>query len=222
MNKNDALAKTDWDSYYNRPYISASITRKITTSVLSSRISDFVNENSLAGKFSITELGGANSCFFESLDSKFKPSSYTIVDNNKIGLEKFKERFPSSQNVRLQEFDILKSSSNVPFAIEQSDCVFSIGLIEHFTGEELIKSIEAHYHFVRPGGLIIISFPTPTFLYRITRSIAETLGMWIFHDETPLYFKEVEPFLSKQAEILRHDIIWPIVLTQTMVVAKKI
>ena len=47
------------------------------------------------------------------------------------------------------------------------------------------------YGILKKDGITIISFPTPTFLYRITRKICEIIGIWFFHDERPLEFEEV-------------------------------
>ena len=55
-------AHTDWDSYYARPYRTASLTRKHTASVLV----DLMRRNNGA-QASILEFGGANSCFIDQI-----------------------------------------------------------------------------------------------------------------------------------------------------------
>jgi hypothetical protein len=55
-------AQTDWDSYYARPYRTASLTRKHTASVLV----DLLRRNDGA-RASILEFGGANSCFIDQI-----------------------------------------------------------------------------------------------------------------------------------------------------------
>ena len=67
---------------------------------------------------------------------------------------------------------------------------------------------------------MIITFPTPTWLYRGTRAIAEHLGIWRFPDERPLSFEEVETEIRKHGTILERRINWAIILTQGVVVAK--
>ena len=79
----------------------------------------------------------------------------------------------------------------------------------------------AHVEMLRPGGIAVITFPTPTRLYRVTRSLAERTGNWIFHDERPLEFAEVRRSIGPYARILHEEIIWPIFLTQGLVVAQK-
>ena len=64
------------------------------------------------------------------------------------------------------------------------------------------------------------AFPTPTWLYRGTRYIAEQLGMWHFPDERPLRFDEVEDQVRKHGTVVESRINWPIVLTQGIVIAR--
>ena len=47
------------------------------------------------------------------------------------------------------------------------------------------------FNVLKKGGILILGFPTPTFLYKITRKTSELLGLWIFHDERPLSIDEV-------------------------------
>ncbi len=132
------------------------------------------------------ELGGANSCFLKMLQKELKPLSYTIVDNNSTGLNA-SQQFVKSGDVRLVCADVLDHE----FTGEPADICYSVGLIEHFDENGTNKAIAAHFRAIKPGGIILITFPTPTWLYRQTRRIAESLGMWIFHDERPLSISEV-------------------------------
>jgi len=52
-------------------------------------------------------------------------------------------------------------------------------------------AVQAHLDAAKLGGYILITFPTPTLLYRIIRKAAEILGVWKFHDERPLKAAEV-------------------------------
>lgn len=204
--------KTDWDSYYEKPYRTASFTRKITEKNLH-RYIDSAKAN--ASSFSIAELGGANSCFYLGIKKKFQPQKYLIVDNNQLGLNKFKERV-QDQQVALYHQNALQLEMN-----EQADIVFSVGLIEHFSPEQMRKVIASHFELVKPGGAVIISFPTPTFLYKITRTIAELMRLWIFHDERPLPVAEVGQIVKQHGILLQGKIIWPIFLTQYMMLIRK-
>ena len=47
------------------------------------------------------------------------------------------------------------------------------------------------------------------------------LRMWIFWDERPLKFEEVEKEVNRHATILHKSITWPIFFTQGVIVAKK-
>jgi 2-polyprenyl-3-methyl-5-hydroxy-6-metoxy-1,4-benzoquinol methylase len=202
------MPKTDWNQYYASPYKTASMTRKITTLYLQKLIRHSTNIQNP----SVIEIGGGNSCFFESLQAAFAPISYTVIDNNQISLDKFCERVDRYRNVHTVNNDILN-----PTYHQLADVVFSVGLIEHFNQSNTGIAIQNHFHFVRENGIVILSFPTPTFLYRMTRQLSEWSGLWIFHDERPLEFEEVLKTSLKFGKLVEKKIIWPILLTQGMV-----
>ena len=54
------MKKTDWDSYYQKPYKFAGFTRSITTKILLKYIKKYAPQEK---NFTIAELGGGNSCF---------------------------------------------------------------------------------------------------------------------------------------------------------------
>ncbi len=116
---------------------------------------------------------------------------------------------------------LLKDILNDDLEDEQSDLVLSVGLIEHFDPKGTQKAVKTHFDLLKPGGLAVITFPTPTFLYRVARYCAEKLGLWIFHDERPLEFKEVVETVEKYGQLLEQKIIWPIVFTQGLIVCRK-
>src|SRR5215469_14714048 len=115
--------RTNWNAYYNRPFKTALLTRKYTTRVLL----DFIGRHAGSPGFTLTEIGGANSCFYEKIASDLRPRKYIIVDNNQLGLDKFRERLGRPAGVELHNQDIF-----APAPSELTDLVFSVGLIEHF------------------------------------------------------------------------------------------
>ena len=107
-----------------------------------------------------------------------------------------------------------------PKFILDADLVFSIGLIEHFLPQNTARAIQTHFACAKPGSLVIITFPTPTWLYVIARFLTEMAGAWKFPDERPLHLKEVIDEVTKYGEILDISINWPVVFTQGIVVAR--
>lgn len=206
---------TDWTKYYTTPYKTATFTRKITGRILIATIKKYINENE---PLKLTELGGANSAFLELIVDQICPREYVIIDNNKTGLEKTKERIPENCKIQLLQEDIL----NNRLKTSDSDLVLSIGLIEHFDHVGTARAIRAHFDLLKPGGIAIITFPTPTFLYRFSRFIAEMIGVWIFHDERPLNFQEVLEAAIQSGKLLEQRVIWSIIFTQGVVVLRKI
>jgi len=204
--------KTDWDSYYNKPYGTASYSRRISERVLVRIMKRFLGGNYHQ---EVAELGGANSCFFEAICRELQPSVYCAIDNNQTGLKKFKERIlPKVVDARFADVFDLKID-------KRFDVVFSFGLIEHFDEEGTNLAIKAHFDLLKEDGVAVIFFPTPTFLYRLTRKLAEFLRIWIFFDERPLTFQEVEKEVLKYSTILHKEINWPIFLTQGIIVCRK-
>lgn len=206
--------KTDWDSYYEKPIITSSYSRRIVQKILINLIARYTTspENNLL----LAEFGGANSCFFDAIQEQIKPKIYFVVDNNKKGLDKLSTRTTNLESVKVCETDILNLAIS-----DQFDLTFSIGLIEHFNPHDTAQMVMKHFTATKPGGIVILSFPTPTFLYRITRFFAEKLGLWIFHDERPLLPEEVMQTIKKHGHIFYSKTIWPIFLTQHIIVAKK-
>ena len=205
-------AHTDWDSYYARPYRTASVTRKHTASVLV----DLMRRNDGA-RASILEFGGANSCFIDQILEQVQPARYDVIDNNWLGLDLLKSRYPGDDRVSVRQGDALAISE--PERLY--DIVFSVGLIEHFDPSGTARVVAAHFKFLRPGGTAIITFPTPTWLYRSVRGLAEVTGNWIFHDERPLLLPEFEQAVAGLGDIRSARILWPLILTQYCVEVRK-
>lgn len=208
-----ASVRTNWDAYYQRPFKASSITRKITTRRILDCLRDYGGDQKDPV---ILELGGGNSCVYRSIVKGLQPRKYVIIDNNRIGLNKFTETYSDAQSVDLIEGDVL-DLQHLP---QKADICFSIGLIEHFSKPDTQKAVHAHFDCIGPEGLVLITFPTPTWLYQITRTIAETLNLWQFPDERPCTMKEVVTHLQEKGEILHSSIIWPIFLTQGVIVAR--
>ena len=204
--------KTDWDAYYANPYKTAAFTRKLTEK----RLVRLMETYGRGPGARIAELGGANSCFFDAVRQRIKPSFYAIIDKNEVGLAQFGRRIGRDPAVSIIQADVLHLESHL-----RADLVFSVGLIEHFSREGTRTAVRSHFQLLKPGGIAILSFPTPTFLYWGTRFVSEMLGMWIFHDERPLKMGELVEDLEGVGTILHHEISWAIFLTQMVLVVRK-
>ena len=207
-------APTDWDRYYASPYKTAGYARRI----VGRKLLNLLRRFQPLPHPEIAELGGGNSCFFERIETTVHPARYVIYDNNALGVRKFEERTAGRPGVSARTCDLLHLN---PEQQPEFDVVFSVGLIEHFPPELTRKMVEAHFQLVREGGVVILFFPTPTLLYRATRSLSELLRLWIFHDERPLRLSEVESDLPAGSVILHREIIWCNFLTQQIIIARK-
>ncbi|PMJ88898.1 hypothetical protein [Vibrio sp. 10N.261.55.A7] len=206
------MKQTDWNEYYSASNVNfvTSLTRKNTSRTISRILSKY-----LPTKPSVTELGGGNSCISDDLVYSLDVDYYEVVDNCNKGLDLFSSRQHScSTGVVLDS--VLSSGKKDEF-----DLCISIGLIEHFDHFGTSKAIRYHFDKVKSGGIVMITFPHPTWLYRLSRNVLEKLNKWYFPDERPLDFKEVECECDKYGQLLHKQINWNIVLTQGYVVYKK-
>jgi len=207
---------TDWDRYYKNVMPTARLTRRYTTATLVNAMKRYAAPSAGNTELSILEIGGANSCFLDSIVAQVGCHSYDVVDTNAYGLSLLEQRVGRGNKVRLHQQSVLGLSLD-----NQADIVFSVGLIEHFDPPRTRQAVLAHFDVLRPGGVAIITFPTPTLLYRITRSLSEALGLWQFPDERPLELPEVLAAVHERGEVLLVKTLWPLILTQTLIVARK-
>ena len=204
---------TDWDQYYDRPAPTAHLTRRYTAHWLQTMMRRYT-----AGKsqLSVVEFGGGNSCFFKGLAAALPVARYEIVDLNAKSLVLFEQQGREVPAVKTaaHRADLLKEAP----ALEPADIVYSVGLIEHFAPEGTREVAQRHFSCVKPGGIVIITAPTPTWLYRAVRGAAEAIGVWAFPDERPLRPAEIIA-AGEGLGTLRHAAtLWPQVLTQHGVV----
>ncbi len=207
---------TDWDLYYKSVPITAKLTRRYSTAILLDAIQRYAASATPDRQLAITEIGGANSCFIESILAKIPCRSYDVIDTNSYGLSLLQRKAGLSPVVRLHQQNVLGLSMD-----SKSDVVFSVGLVEHFDPAETRQAVLSHFDVLRSGGIAIITFPTPTWLYRAARTLIEAIGMWKFPDERPLNPPEVAASVKERAAILEQKTLWPLILTQHIIVARK-
>jgi SAM-dependent methyltransferase len=207
---------TDWDLYYKSVPLTAKLTRRYSTAVLLDAIQRYAAPTAPDGQLSIMEIGGANSCFMESILANIPCRSYDVIDTNSYGLSLLEKKAGLSRIVRVHQQNVLGLSMD-----SKADVVFSVGLVEHFDPAETRQAVLSHFDVLRSGGIAIITFPTPTWLYRAARSLIEAIGMWKFPDERPLNVSEVAAAVKERAAMLEQKTLWPLILTQHMIVAGK-
>lgn len=205
-----AAHKTDWDRYYASTPVTALLTRKYTEWAL-------IRMLQRCGDLeTVVELGGANSCFFDRIQREFQPAVYHAIDSNRYGLDLLRGRLRAPAGAELHCQDVLSFSIDL-----NADLAFSVGLIEHFDPELTRRTILKHFDLLKPGGYAVISFPTPTLLYRLARRITEFMGLWKFPDERPLAREEVAEVIQERADMVDEKLLWPLVFTQRMILARK-
>jgi hypothetical protein len=200
---------TDWNRYYDKPIPTARLTRRYTGHWLKTMMKKYTDGKS---QLSIIEFGGGNSCFFKGLTAALPIARYEIVDLNAKSLKLFEEQAREVLFVRAaaHRADLLIESP----ALEPADIVYSVGLIEHFSPEGTLEVARRHFSCVKPGGIVIITAPTPTWLYRTTRGVAEFIGAWQFPDERPLAPAEIISAGDGLGMPRYSATLWPLVLTQ--------
>jgi putative flippase GtrA len=205
---------TDWDSYYRSTFPAARWTRQYTTRALQRVLSSFADAKR---PVSIIEFGGANSCFARALIEAVPTASYYAADLNRYGLSMLNGRTDLPDSIIPVHADVLNPAADLP----QADIVMSVGLIEHFSPASTRKAIENHFRFCKTDGLVILSYPTPTLLYRTARWLAESVRAWKFPDERPLQRPEVHRVASEYGTLLEDRILWPLIFTQRLMAFRK-
>ena len=204
---------TDWNRYYEKPFITAHVTRRITARLIAKTVL-------AAGGFperegAILELGGGNSSFCDTLKRRLRARSYTVVDSNPRGIELFRRKHPGPETTAVQS-DIFSGLDGV----SPADLVFSVGLVEHFPPEKTEAAVRRHFELAKPGGLVLITFPTATPCYRLIRRAAEALGLWRFPDERPLPLDGTAGLCGRYGTVLTKRLNRVILLTQGVVLAR--
>jgi hypothetical protein len=204
---------TDWDKYYDQPFAASKLTRRYTGHWLKTAIDTHVADKT---NIEIIEFGGGNSCFFRTLVDSLRVSRYEVADLNAKSLHLFEQQAREVPSVKTaaHRVNLLNETPVLPLA----DVVYSVGLIEHFDPEGTREVARRHFSCVKEGGIVIITAPTPTWLYRITRGAAEQIGVWKFPDERPLSPGEILAAGEGLGSPLGSSTLWPLVLTQQAVV----
>lgn len=158
--------KTNWEIYYaNRKDKTTNIaqfTRKISTMMILGLLKKHGRDFR-----QIYEFGGGDSCFYEAFRKKYSNAYYTTLDSAKNGVESFNQKFGSEKSKAIL-CDLLSEDFSA-----SADCCFSVGLIEHFTSQDTRRICKKHFDITKSGGIVLITYPTPTLLYRVIRGILE-------------------------------------------------
>ena len=203
------MNRTDWNRYYAAPLPTAFPARAI----IRKNLLRLIRAAGLEKGFSVAEFGGGGSCFCEAVKKEFRPESYTVYDSCPAGLSRFLRKHPADSAVLM---DLLKDSPEKKY-----DLVFSAGMIEHFMPEETEELVRKHFEAANPGGFVILLFPTPTLLYRVTRRIAEISGLWQFPDERPVKPEEVRRTADRFGTFLTGRLIRANILSQYALLYRK-
>lgn len=164
------------------------------------------------------ELGGGGSCFAEALwaDLGEAVKSYSIIDSCELAVRQFAAKGLPGESYLLDASD----EREVAAITWQYDFVYSVGLVEHFRGEDIDRLLRAHFSLCRTDGLVLISVPTPTRQYRLVRKTMELLGKWGFPDEEPLEARTLLPMVERYGTVLECRVNRRLPLTQMILVAR--
>ncbi len=202
---------TDWKNYYEKPSFFAPLARRFVRKVLISEMRKYGKKHCTVAE----PGGGASSCFPAAAEA-LEPASYTVYDKCPEGIAMFRRNAPPF--ARAVECDLFRHDCE---SEPKSDLVFSVGLIEHFSPEETRLMIARHFELCAPGGIVILAYPTPVLIYRVTRKLAELFGVWRFPDERPLTFGEVAAGIAPHGEVLSVKTVRMNFLAQQVVCARR-
>jgi len=205
---------TNWDRYYDAPFPASKVTRRFLFDWLKRRIHEAFPQPDRP--LSFLELGGGNSCFFAGLSRAFPMSRYVVADSNEKSLRLFARRAAALRpGIPTQSIKVNLATDDPAGGLPGADVVFSTGLVEHFAPRLTSHVVKTHFRCsTKKGGLVMITAPTPTWLYRTVRSCSELLGLWAFPDERPLRDSEILESVPPTHALTHSGVIWPLILTQ--------
>lgn len=212
------MRPTDWEKYYEHrsmlSKISGFLCRRTLENIL---CGNALNDSHIFN--TIVELGGGNSIIYPWLRKRYPQSNIILVDKETFSEPAFRSAAKNDRALACVQQDLLE---DIPESMKGAgDLVLSLGLVEHFCPAETRKMIERHFACCKPGGVVLISFPCPTRLYRCTRRMMELLGAWQFHDERPLHPDEVRAVMDEYGAALCTRLDIRMGLTQQVVVYRK-
>jgi SAM-dependent methyltransferase len=129
-------------------------------------------------------------------------------------------RQPTAVSKRFRKMLTREDLESLPLYEQVDHVINNSGLIEHFAPDDTRQAVCNHFRLLRPGGILILTFPTPTLLYRATRTAIEAVGQWQFPDERPLMPEEVAAAIAGHGRILYRQTLWPLLLTQELMVVR--
>jgi cyclopropane fatty-acyl-phospholipid synthase-like methyltransferase len=105
----------------------------------------------------------------------------TVLDYSAKSLERSREFFSRmGLEAEYVQADALALPSS---ALSAYDVSMSFGLAEHFTGENRLQVIRAHFSLIEEHGLTFISVPNKyNFPYRLYKFLAEAKGSWLVEE----------------------------------------
>ena len=210
---------TDWTAYYRKKKSRFSAyTQQITMKIITGAVGRCCGKEEKNG-LKILELGGGRSCFAGQVCRMQNVDAYDIADSNSLAVSLFNRMELDSRSHSGMKLDLLDRTAGSRL-LHKYDFVFSVGLAEHFQGQDIEGIIRRHFDFCRPDGTVMVTFPTPTKKYRTVRRCMEILGVWQFHDETPLRYGDVRDIFEMNGTVMECFINRRLPLTQMVVIAK--
>lgn len=220
----DIPQSTNWALFYNQRGKASSVTARFAFSSFVKLVKPHLavqNAPTERGDTYVIELGGANSVFYPALRRAFPQDRLVLVDKCASSVA-FARQTHSDLRLQLLMSDLLEAPSGAKQELQgKANLTFSFGLIEHFSVEDTRRIITRHFALTKPGGLVFLSFPTPTLFYKASRYVLETCGLWPFHDERPLHFCEVRKAAAPWGTELDSAVCHRLGLSQGVLLYKK-
>lgn len=205
--------ETNWTEYYSKKKsIFSTITQKFTEELIETAVKRYANTDGI----SILELGGGNSCFVDAISCIQGVERYDVIDNNRLSIDLFQKKQLSvkSKGIMANLLDDIRFE-------DQYDFVYSIGLIEHFSREDIGRLIQRHFDACKEGGCVLISYPTPTKKYKFWRKLMELTHVWQFWDERPLTYADIKDFITPLGKVCEITINKKLLLSQQVLICTK-
>lgn len=208
---------TDWNRFYRQRGLISSLTARLGWRDMLRLLDPHLPAEERKKVALLVELGGGNSIFYPAMRSAF-PNAHLVFADVCQSDAAFAATLAHDSLAESICADVLDASPAWPLDPRrgQADVVLSFGLIEHFPEADTRRAVTSHFALAKPGGLVFVSFPTPSRRYRFVRTALELASLWLFKDERPLPFAEVRAACAVFGEELACGLSARMGLTQGM------
>ena len=188
----------NWDPYWNRKQEASSLLYEIVAALyrklIIKRNLEWALKKEFAAGSRLLHAGCGSGQVDIDLHGEFR---ITAIDISLGALDLYAKNNPGAE--RIEQADIL----DLPFEDNAFDGTYSLGVVEHFSHEQIVAIFKELHRVTRPGGKIVVFWPhrraTSVAVLKVLHAVMHRVS------KKPVQFHPPEPsLLSSKSEAERH------------------